>query len=136
MQLVSTPPPGRSFARQKMNKNGGYATDNGTVTNWTSDSTYPATITSNQLVVQGSGTATPKAVVVVTGWGGGTAQVALHHNGVSIGSFTINGSTTFTISPAARAFAAGDTLDLRVTNGFGRFTGTITTGTYVEIAPT
>ena len=122
-----------SFARQRVNKNGGYVTDNGPVTGWTSDSTYPATITSNQLVVQGSGTATPKAVVVVTGWNGGAAQVALHHNGVSIGSITINGSTTFTISPAARAFADGDKLDLRVTNGFGSITGTITTGTYVEV---
>ena len=140
MQIVSTPPPGRSIARQRMNKSGGQggnSTSEIQITSWTSDATYPATISSNQMQVVGSGTVTVVAALSTANRGGGTITVRAYKNGTLIGSAVSAASaSSVTATIPGVSVAAGDLI--RVTAQFqnGNFNNSINaSGTYLDIYP-
>ncbi len=84
------------------------------VNNWTSDGTYPATVSDHKMVVSGSGTATVTARVANTGPSGGTGRIK--RNGTEIGSAALPGSTTTTITVTGVSLTDGDLLHLAVTS--------------------
>ncbi|EAS0269347.1 hypothetical protein E7939_21890 [Salmonella enterica] len=130
-----------SFSRQRVNKVGNWATTNGDTpaTGWASDGTYPATAASNALEASGGGTATVRAVIVMSSgfyntdlklwrWRGGvTTQLA----GSGAG-----GSTTTTLTAAAQTVQAGDLYFITANGGFTAGSMSVqAAGTYIEIEP-
>lgn len=111
--------PWASYLRQRMNKSGSFTvlgSGSGAVTGWMSDTTAPASISSNRyLVVAADGVAT---VTLNLGDYTGAAQLGIYHAGVLIGQ----GNTTFSISSVS--VTAGQQFDVR------RISGAATGGTY------
>lgn len=137
MQIVSIPP-GKSFARQRINKSGNQSIggSNQQVTSWTPDSTYPGVIVSNELVVQGDGTVDVTAPVVgstpTIAW---TMTVVLKRNGTTVDSDTFAGGAATKTLTWSGTVANGDVLRLEASVGGGQ-SGTITgAGTYIDVNP-
>ena len=126
---------GGGFLRQKMNKTGNTTAAANPVTGWTSDATYPATITSNKLQIVGSGTITITASAnVATTWQA-ASTVTLYRNGVAIGSqtwATLTSATTKTITVPGVSVAAGDLIHIGIT---GSGMTLAATNTYIEVVP-
>lgn len=122
-----------SFSRQRMIKVGAHKVGGavGKVLGWASDSTYPATVTSDSLIVQGSGACMIAAQVSET-HSLGNAEFTLRRNGVVIATQLNTGSlTAFSV---AQTVAAGDTIELYAKVSPS---GTINAAnTYVEVIPT
>lgn len=140
MQIVSTPPPGRSIARQKMNKSGGQggnSTSEIQITAWTSDATYPATISSNQMQVVGSGTVTVVAALSTANYGDGTITVRAYKNGTLIGSAVSAASaSSVTATIPGVSVAAGDLIRVTAQFQYSNFNNSINaSGTYLDIYP-
>ena len=136
MQVVSIPPSGVPPAvRQRMVKSGTASAGAGKVAGWVSDSTYPASVVSDSLVVVGAETCT---IVASVAWGASfsTGAFQLRRNGVQIaaGSTVGSGGTvtsgTTTVTAASVAVAHGDTIELHRTGNLS-----VNTGTYVDVNP-
>lgn len=126
-----------NFQRQRMNKSGTFTMTYNSpriVTGWASDGTYPATITSDQLIVAGGGTAT--AFVSWTATGGYGYRMNLRQNGTVLGyqDRGFNSSGTFTFSVTV-TLAEGDKLDLYVSNFSASGGDPQVTAGYVDIVP-
>ena len=128
------------ITRQKMNKSGnqgGNSSSEIQITSWTSDATYPATISSNQMRVVGSGTVTVVAALSTANGGGGTITVRAYKNGTLIGSAVSAASASSVKATIPGVSVAADDL-IRVTAQFqySNFNNLINaSGTYLEIAP-
>lgn len=127
---------------QRMKKNGATSGTNvNPLTGWTSDANNPSVITSNKMVVGGSGLAELYYEVLVSNKNsddnGKTIQ--LWHNSILVDEWTIppSGNTTYQRGPFPITATNGDTVYLAVTGGTGTsVSGTIGgTGTWVEIRP-
>ncbi|MCF8590576.1 hypothetical protein [Gordonia liuliyuniae] len=123
---------GASFNRQRVSKNSNFtigASGWNLLTGWSSDSTYPATIVGEKLVVQGSGAAT--ITWSVTQSGSGTQSARAYYNGVAVGAEfgTGTGGGTRTTT---REVSAGDEIYVMVT---GVFTSVAAAGTYIDVVP-
>jgi hypothetical protein len=125
-----------SFARQRMDKSSSQSVAAGTntkLTGFTSDGTYPATVTSNALVVAGGGLANITATVTASG-GLSASSAELRKNGTSIGSVslpTANGTRTITVN--SHTLADGDQLTVW---HIGTFNGNKTvTAAMVDVVP-
>lgn len=117
-----------SFARQRMNKSGQSSGGN-PVPNWTSDATYPATISSHKLVVVGSGTVTVSVSVTANSFFGGET-INLYRNNTSIGSVSVPAGTNLrTITVTGVSVSAGDLIHV------GQSAGSRIASGYVEIIP-
>ena len=126
------------IARQRMNKSGnqgGNSTAEIQITSWTSDATYPATISSDQMQVVGSGTVTVVAALSVVNRNDITT-VRAYKNGTLIGSAVsaVSASSVTATIPGV-SVAAGDLIRVTAQFQYGSSSNTINTGTYLEIAP-
>lgn len=128
------------LARQRMNKSGSQSVPSTSVTqitSWTADATYPATISSNQMTVQGSGACTVTASVGYSVNYGAAATLYLYRNGASVAdvSCAAGSSGTKTLTWTGTA-SAGDTFDVRGKAGTSLVSITVTAATYLELVPT
>lgn len=117
--------PRSSFARQRMDKSGTYTAVGGNTyvqaTGWASNVTFPCTVTSNQLVVVGSGS-------VTLAWNlTSNNAIRIMKNGVQVAVPTsgVTGSTPLTV-------ADGDLLRVDVLMAFFPNT-TLSAGGYIEL---
>lgn len=128
-------PAGSSMGRQKMTRSISFVGSNGveqTVTDWSSDGTYPATVASNALVVAGSGTATVTLSLQYSGSAGATGTARLKRNGTQVGStITMPSDNTYTTSWTG-ALTSGDTLTATFTKG--GYTGLLIAG-FIDVVP-
>lgn len=115
-----------TFTRQRMVKVGTFgrpgninATEK--ITGWSSDTTYPASITSDSLVVQGSGT-----VTLAWSFSGSGGTTTVRHNGTQVGSGR-SGSTQIAVT-------SGDEITGWLTSTYGVNTS-VTAGSWIEVAP-
>lgn len=125
-----------TLVRQQMDKSGNFTTAGAQkVTGWTSDATYAATITSNALVLQGSGTVN---ITLSAAWSASftTGQIRIYRNGAQIAtSATVgNGGTvtsgTATVTANGVAATHGDTFEVYKTGNLA-----INSGTYLDVNP-
>lgn len=120
------------FARQRMNKTGSWGPAGYTaaiVTGWAPDSTYPATISADTLVVTGGGSANISAHLTTTAqWPIGSITVELRVNGVAVDSASGAGTHTLTWSGVLNE---GDTAALWAS---GAWTNSITAA-HVDVIP-
>lgn len=115
-----------SFTRQRMVKSGTFtrpSNQSGTVqvTGWESDGTYPSTVTSHALVVQGAGDAT-----IAWNLTGSLGTISVRLNGDQI-SASRTGSVSGTVEE-------GDQITVFLTSNFQA--ATVTAGAYIEVIPT
>ncbi|MGB3706746.1 hypothetical protein [Gordonia sp. (in: high G+C Gram-positive bacteria)] len=125
-----------TFSRQRMNKNGNSTLGAGTVLvpNWTSDATYPATIATNGLQVQGTGAANITGAIVSNSGPTRPNTFSIRLNGTAIWSSQIKTTGTYTIPSIARTLNEGDLIQLYVA---GSATApSVNTGTFIEVVPT
>lgn len=124
-----------SFMRQRMDKSGTFTpTQNTTtqVTGWASNSSYPATVTNNRMVIQGGGATLVWTVNIAAASSGSAVTIQVMHNETQVDSFSAR--TEAVSRTGSRAFTAGDTLWIRaVASGFGSFRS-IPNGSYVDLA--
>ncbi len=116
-------------ARQKMNKSGTQNILTGTpaiVTAWTSDGTYPATISANSLVIQGSGYYTARAYCSLVN---GNVTFELRINGTTVATTSTSGTT---IEYSGPPLSNNDTVSLYASTSS---VGVIAAATYVEVEP-
>lgn len=126
-----------SFVRQRMNKNGNYAVQVSwnRITGWASDATYPATITSNQLVVQGGGSATVTLSVRFAAAYINT-PVELRLNGTKVAQVTSSGGGAANTQTTtwSGVLTEGDLLDAWTTAGGSPVINA--SPTYIDVNPT
>lgn len=127
-----------TFSRQRMTKSGTWIMSmNARVTGWVPDVTSPATIVSDQLVVDSGGSATIDVSWTIASIGYGY-RMNLRRNAVTIAyqdrAFNQNG--TFTFSASSVTLAHGDTLDLWVSNQTGGGGSPQLTAGHIDVTPT
>ncbi|GAC70720.1 hypothetical protein [Gordonia soli] len=128
-----------AISRQRINKSGSQSIGSQStagyvqVTSWTSDASYPATITADELVVAGNGSATITLSYANTG--GSFRKAALLLNGTVVAESPANsGSGTLTYTAN---LIAGDKIRHSIYNNAFASTTTVTAaGTSIDVNPT
>lgn len=122
----------RYFSQQRMNKSGTDGWNGNQVTGWVSDTTYPATISSSKLVVQGTKQgATINLVAVVSSSTNNNGWIQVYCNNVAVGT-----QQTFPSTQSTRSLSftmdvnAGDLLEMRANSSYN---GHVYAGTYLEV---
>lgn len=129
-----------AFTQQRMNKSGNYNSGSNfsleQVTGWVSDGTYPATVTSHKLVVQGSGTVTITAVLdQQTDDTAKPGALKLMHNSsiIATGDMTnYQNRQTITVTATDVDVAEGDTVWLQVQTG-SSVAAIVYAGSYIDV---
>ena len=140
MQIVSIPP-GNSFARQRMDKSGQFTASTASTetltTGWVPNSTYPATIVSNELVIQGNSPAVniTCSVRLFTDFPGPLGSIYLRVNGALVDSETNKGSAIYTLTWSG-AVVAGDVIRLGFNpQGTPAYIHVQAADTYIDVNP-
>ena len=91
MHLMSFPPTGGGLKRQRMYAGSGQSIGSSLirVTGFASDSTFPAVVVSNALIVQGSGAVTVEARLVLV-YNGGARPLQIRINNTSVAEVSTN----------------------------------------------